>query len=73
MSNARHHPPAIAVDDESRAIAGRVHAVVRCTRTVAHFVWYSSLSPRAAPADAEARALMPHPPEHTVNNQPAEA
>ena len=29
-SNARHHPPAAAVEDESRAIAGRVHAVVRC-------------------------------------------
>jgi hypothetical protein len=28
VSNARHHPPAAAFDDESRAIAGRVHAVV---------------------------------------------
>ena len=27
--NARHHPPAAAIDVESRAIAGRVHAVVR--------------------------------------------
>ena len=26
--NARHHPPAAAVIDESRAVAGRVHAVV---------------------------------------------
>ena len=27
--NARHHPPAAACDDESRAGAGRVRAVVR--------------------------------------------
>ena len=27
--NARHHPPAAAIDDESHAIAGRVQAVVR--------------------------------------------
>jgi len=28
--NARHHPPAAACDDESRALRGRVHAVVKC-------------------------------------------
>src|SRR5215203_2379454 len=29
-SNARHHPPAhISAEDESRRVAGRVHAVVR--------------------------------------------
>ena len=30
QSNARHHPPAQEIEDESRAVAGRVHAVVRC-------------------------------------------
>ena len=27
-SNARHHPPARMIEDEGRAVAGRVHAVV---------------------------------------------
>jgi hypothetical protein len=27
--NVRHHPPAREIEDESRAVAGRVHAVVR--------------------------------------------
>ncbi len=34
--NARHHPPAAAVDDESRAIAGRVHAVVMPAVAITH-------------------------------------
>ncbi len=29
MSNAWHHPPAREIEDKGRAVAGRVHAVVR--------------------------------------------
>src|SRR5215210_7102118 len=35
--NARHHPPARKIELESRAVAGRVHAVVRLRRGNWHY------------------------------------